>query len=671
MTNINYSSEDNVDDWVKSQLNALGLKRNRDYLSKTEITHKNTKLAKALRGASKTGNGNGYPDFAMTMTVDNGTVVPIVFESKKGRKFHEAKTGNQLKSDQKSIQSFAVNGAVYYAQKIIESKEYKNTGVVAIGISGDNDNNVGIDVYYVFNAGNVAPKHMKDYEGFGFLKDDNSFEGFIKDAQLTGKEKQTILVEQQIDLKKHADKLNVLMNNHNITVDQRVVYISGILLACQDGDNGHKGLTPESLGSGIGGGNEIVAKIENFLKGRNVPEVKRKLMLGQFREVIALDEDRDLVVEVDKVAAPFVKTINQVSVNYQIFCYVYENIYKAIDLNDSALDVMGEMYSVFLKYALGDGKDIGIVLTPPYVTDMMVKILGVNKDSRVMDLATGSAGFLIAAMSTMIEDSKGNDEKIKEIKEKQLLGVELNAKMFALAATNMILRGDGSAKIEKGNSFDDSLIKAYEDFGADTLLLNPPFSYKENGMPFLKNGLDHMKTGGKAAIIIQDSAGSGRAIQTNKEILKKHRLIASIKMPGDLFMPSAGVQTSIYIFEAGKPHNYSKDLVKFIDFRNDGYKRTKRAVRSIDNPSARYEDIQIIYKNMKNAHKDTDFHADLWDVDSVCIEDFITDSGADWNFEQHQVIDTTPTEEDFLRTVGDFLTWKVSTALKETTIKEN
>ena len=49
---------------------------------------------------------------------------------------------------------------------------------------------------------------------------------------------------------------------------------------------------------------------------------------------------------------------------------------------------MGEMYSVFLKYALGDGKEIGIVLTPPYVTKMMAEILGVDRNSKVMDKTT-------------------------------------------------------------------------------------------------------------------------------------------------------------------------------------------------------------------------------------------------------------------------------------------
>ena len=129
----------------------------------------------------------------------------------------------------------------------------------------------------------------------------------------------------------------------------------------------------------------------------------------------------------------------------------------------------------------------------------------------------------------------------------------------------MILRGDGSSNIRKADTF-ITPIEIYEQFKANRLLLNPPFSYDEYGLPFFEFGLDHMEKGGLGAVIIQDSAGSGKSIQTAKRILAKHTMIASIKMPADLFIPNAIVQTSIYIFKAGTPHNYNYDLVKFIVF---------------------------------------------------------------------------------------------------------
>ena len=131
-------------------------------------------------------------------------------------------------------------------------------------------------------------------------------------------------------------------------------------------------------------------------------------------------------------------------------------------------------------------------------------------------------------------------------------------------------------------------------------------------------------------------------------------------MPVDLFIPMAGVQTSIYIFEAGKAHDYEK-TVKFIDFRDDGYKRTKRGLNEIDSPTERYQDIIKIFK----AGKAAKVNKELWNLDEIYIEDFITDSGADWNFDQHKIIDTKPQLEDFEKVVSDYLVWEVSSILKK------
>lgn len=274
-------------------------------------------------------------------------------------------------------------------------------------------------------------------------------------------------------------------------------------------------------------------------------------------------------------------------------------------------------------------------------------------------------------MEMMIQDAEKTfgkatteaNNKIVAIKHNQLLGVELNAEMFTLAATNMILRGDGSANIQKGNTF-STPEQLYTSFRANKLLLNPPFSYDENGMPFIGFGLNKMEKGGTAAIIIQDSAGSGKATRTNQTLLKKHRLLASIKMPTDLFQPMAGVQTSIYIVEAHSPHDYEQ-TVKFIDFRNDGYKRTSRALQEIDEPTKRYADIVKIYKAGKNAKVEAN-----WNLNETYIEDFISPSGADWNYDQHKTIDTKPTLADFKKTVADYLAWEVSNILKQQNQKE-
>ena len=659
----NFTLEEHINDWVKKCFAKLKLINQTDFYTELAIPDY---LKEALKGRSKTERktGTGRPDFSL-----DKYHIPIVIENKLGSQKLLSWTKDSIKFDDKSIASYAVNGALYYATGMIASGKYHEA--IAIGIAGDSEETVQIKVYYVYGSWEKSFKLLANIKTLDFLENQKTFDEMYRNATLTEEEKHDILIKSQAELQKYAKSLNKLMHNLNITAPQRVLYVSGMLLSMQHVIDSHwnkvqDGLTPEDL-KGIQSdtkrdGIQIVNQIKEFLKARDIPLDKQNLMLASFSD-ISKDAQRDELITVDKEIS---KLINgNASSNKQIFTFIYHNIFLSIDAMAWHLDIMGEMYSEFLKYALGDGKEIGIVLTPPYITKMMVSILNINKDSKVMDLATGSAGFLISAMEIMIDDAEqsfgkkttASETKIHEIKTQQLLWVELNAEMYTLAATNMILRGDGSSNIQKWNTF-NTPEALYATFEANRLLLNPPFSYSENGMPFIAFGLDRMQRWWLAAIIIQDSAWSGKATTTNKSILKKHTLIASIKMPTDLFQPMAWVQTSVYIIEAHKPHDFDK-TVKFIDFRNDGYKRTSRALQEIDNPTLRYSDIVKIYKAWKHAKVETIHH-----IDEIYVEDFISGSGADRNFDQHKKIDTKPTLDDFKKTVGDYLAREVSNILK-------
>lgn len=669
---ISWKLEDNVNDWVKSEFARIGQK---NYTVESAMSvHLKTALQAGVKlkrleleieGEKEKGK-SWKPDFELEMFN-----IPVVIENKLGVNKLYAKKDGKVKRDIKSVQNFAVNGAIHYAQCAIMSKKYSEA--VAIGIAGDSSENVSVEVYYVFGATDETYKLVSAYTTLDFLETKSSFAEFYKAATLTEEEKHRVLIDSQAKLQEYAKKLNKLMHNHAITAPQRVLYVSGMLLSMQDitddkNDIIKKGIVPDDLKcldlNDDRDSDLIVKQINNYLNVKKIPVDKVMLMMKSFSE-INKDHDRDKKVALNEVVAELLE--KESSVTKQIFTYIFENIYLSIDSMSGHLDIMGEMYSEFLKYAFGDGKELGIVLTPPYVTKMMSQILDIDENSKVMDLATGSAGFLISAMKLMIEcaeDKYGKNttkanEKIEKIKKNQLLGVELNAEMYTLASTNMILRGDGSSNIRKGSSFDEPP-ELYKEFNADTLLLNPPFTFKENGLPFLKFGLENMKIGGKAAIIIQDSAGSGRGIVSCKAILSQNQLLASIKMPVDLFPPMAGVQTSIYIVEhTGKEHDYKRQ-VKFIDLRNDGYKRTKRGIYEIDNPSQKYRDIVEIYKNGITAN----VSPELWDIKSQVAMDVISKEGNDWNFDQHQKIDLVPTEEDFKKTIRDYLSWEVTKILK-------
>lgn len=312
-----------------------------------------------------------------------------------------------------------------------------------------------------------------------------------------------------------------------------------------------------------------------------------------------------------------------------------------------------------------------VVLTPSYVATLLVKLARVNRKSYVWDFATGSAGLLVAAMNEMLIDAKNNitspEELLKkqaEIKAEQLLGIELLPGVYMLAILNMILMGDGSSNILNKNSlteFDGNygFGKKDEKFPADAFVLNPPYSAPGNGMNFVEKALSMMNKG-YAAIIIQNSAGSGKATEYNKRILKNNSLLASIKMPADIFIGKSSVQTNVYVFRVGEAHQ-KDDIVKFIDFSNDGYTRTNRKKASInlfdtDGAKERYQeivDLVRVGKSKLNIFTEKEYYEGHIDPEN----------GNDWN--QTAPIDTKPTLDDFKKTVSDYLAWEVSTLLKK------
>jgi len=312
-----------------------------------------------------------------------------------------------------------------------------------------------------------------------------------------------------------------------------------------------------------------------------------------------------------------------------------------------------------------------VVLTPSYVATLLVKLARVNKDSYVWDFATGSAGLLVAAMNEMLNDAKNTitspeelSQKEIAIKAEQLLGLELLSSVYMLAILNMILMGDGSSNILNKDSLSDfdgnyGFGNTEDKFPADAFVLNPPYSASGNGMNFVERALGMMNKG-YAAIIIQNSAGSGKAKEYNKKILEKHTLIASIKMPIDLFIGKSSVQTNIYVFQVNQKH-HKDEMVKFIDFSNDGYTRTNRKkasnnLKDTDRAKERYEELVNLVRFGKSKLKiftDQEYYEGTIDPKN----------GADWNF--NPTIDTKPTLQDFKKTVSDYLAWEVSNILKQ------
>ena len=566
----------------------------------------------------------------------------------------------------KNINSYAVNGAVHYANAILHHTSY--TDIIAIGVTGYKDDGGKliheIGVYYVSKSNFGIGQKVDEYTDLSFLKSQH-FDDFVvkvRQLSLTQEEIDQLKERREKEINASLVKLNndIYQNEKGLGENDRVYLVAASIIATLGIPGKVKPLEKSDLMSSTEEGNTdgeiMVRKIKAFLSEKKLPTDKRDLIIRTLQNTLLTDNINKVDNGESQLKRVFTKIVDDLGIYYKIGL-----------TTDFTGKLFNEMYGWlgFTQDKLND-----VVLTPSYVATLLAKLARVNRKSYVWDFATGSAGLLVAAMNEMLIDAKNNitspDElRTKEaaIKAEQLLGIELLPGVYMLAILNMILMGDGSSNILNTNSlteFDGNygFGKKDEKFPADAFVLNPPYSAPGNGMNFVEKALSMMNKG-YAAVIIQNSAGSGKATEFNKRILQNNTLLASIKMPIDLFIGKSSVQTAIYVFRVAEAHK-KDDIVKFIDFSNDGYSRSNRKkaavnLKDTDNAKGRYAELVDLVrfgKSKLNIFTEQEYYEGTIDPEN----------GNDWN--QTAPIDTKPTLQDFQKSISDYLSWEVSTILK-------
>lgn len=625
------------------------------------------------------GKGGNRPDTKLLLKDKNGNYFPILIEYKglKGKleKLNSngqvENTNSKNESNFQNIKNFAVNGAVHYANALLHHTSYRN--IIAIGMTGYKDETGAIQhqiaVYFVSNNNLGAGQKVGKYSDFSFLSSEyfDKFVEKVKDLELPEQELMFIKEQREREIDVSLVKLNneIYNNEKGLGENDRVYLVASVIIATLGIDGKVKPLEKSDLSSTETqktDGEIVIDKIKEFFKEKQIPEDKRNLIIRTLENTLTTENIN--------------KNINGESQLKRVFIKIFDDIgfyYKIGLTTDFTGKLFNEMYSWlgFTQDKLND-----VVLTPSYVANLLVKLARVNKDSYVWDFATGSAGLLVAAMNEMLNDAKENITSPEELRQKealikaqQLLGLEVLSSVYMLAILNMILMGDGSANILNKDSLKDfngnyGFGKIEDKFPADAFILNPPYSASGNGMNFVEKALGMMNKG-YAAIIIQNSAGSGKAREYNKKILEKHTLIASIKMPIDIFIGKSSVQTNIYVFKVNEKH-HEDEMVKFVDFSNDGYTRTNRKkasnnLKDTNRAKERYEEVVNLVRFGRSKLKiftDKEYHEGTIDPKN----------GADWN--RTAPIDTKPTLQDFKKTVSDYLAWEVSSILKQQNAKD-
>lgn len=589
-------------------------------------------IDEALKTASKRGTGKvGFPEYV-------GVVKDflLVIEDKASLQNHIKRNDDKLISlETKDVTDYAVNGAYFYAKHLSQNTNYKK--IFAFGISGTEKKHK-ITPIFINDRGDLF--ELEDVESFISFNEKNIDEYYLKDVLKestdTEKELEEILADAK-DLHEH------LRNYGNMKDEEKPLVVSGILLALRERDNGNFNIENLNGDSFITDGQKIYQAIESSFRRTDLsPVTKIDKILSQFTVI----KDSMKLNEVHK---------NLKKTPLRFFTeFLDEHLYKSIKYTKSAEDYLGRFYGEFMRYSGGSGQTLGIVLTPRHITELFCDLLELKTTDRIFDPCCGTGGFLVAALHSMLSKTENENEKLN-IRKNQLFGIELRPDMFTVATTNMILRGDGKSNLH----CDDFLMKnpkqLQTEFRATVGMLNPPYSQGTKNDPdlyeisFTEHLLDSLLPNSKCAVIVPQSSMTGK---TNEEkaikenILKHHTLEGVIMLQKDTFY-GIGVIPCIAVFTSGQPHPKEK-VCKFINFEDDGYKVSPH-VGLLETEAAKDKKQHLL-----------DVWFDRIDADNkFCVKTTVTHED-EWLHSFYYFNDEIPTQEDFEKTVGDYLTFEFS-----------
>lgn len=610
-----------IDEYMNDEIKSLGVKYYRESSGNLEIQN-------ALKSASKKLNGNvGKPEFTF---FSKGFF--IVVEDKNDVNLHAYTVNDEIILDDPAIvPKYAVNGAVHYAKHIIEQTNVIDKAF-AIGASGNGHSNT-ISIYFVDQKGY---KYISELNNLNDLREDN-IEEFYRVSVLgeLPKEERELKEVNKIAADLHED----LRNYGSLEGEKKASVISAILLALENEDIVFNADHLQGLqGEGLKDGEILFDAIDKFLKNKSfMPHAK----VGELKDNFTFIQN-DL-------------TLNRVREDLGMTPLKYftiklnENLKKNIKHTD--MDILGNFYGEFVKYGGNDGNSLGIVLTPRHITNLMCDLIEIKDNDYVLDPCCGSGGFLIAAMNKMLTQTD-DEAKQKHIKQEQLHGIELQQKLFTIATTNMILRGDGKSNLKRDDIFHVEREQYSEKITKS--LINPPYSQAKtknlshlSEISFIKEALSLMKTGGKLAAIVPQSTMIGKTKNDKnykREILENHSLDTVITLNKDTFY-GVGVNPCIAIFTAGIPQD-EKKRVNFINFSDDGYVVRKHVGLVGDGTEKSKKEYLL---NVLNDYEDADTN-------------FLVKSPITWEDEWlHSFFyynEEIPTDEDFEKTIADYLSFE-------------
>lgn len=474
-------------------------------------------IQRCLPSKRSSKDGKGRPEHIIRLNGDAADI--LVTECKLDKADHASAAGLTEDSPLKATK-YAEDGVIHYMKGL--RKEFN---VIGLAVSGTDT--LQITTFKAMRGG--AIERMPDTV---VLKRED-YLSILRKSEGYGDKTEAEIVEFAKDLHEY------LRDHMELSEAYKPLIVSGILLALK---NSSFEASYRATSDKDDLADNLVQAIRHTLKANGVRDEKITAMMSGY-EFIRINKS------VKEYLMPTIAKI-------------YRHLFFALQPN-SSLDLLGNFYGEFLRYSGGDQQGLGIVLTPRHITELFADLADLNpEESVVLDICTGTGGFLISSMAHMIQKAGNDSSVIKRVKDKGLIGIELDQHMFTLACANMIFRGDGKANMfwdDCLNPREAETMKRIDQMKPNVAMLNPPYSKKAKGkheMAFVKRAVDLLQKGGLGIAIIPVGAliDDGKdTIQIKREILEKHTLKAVMSMPPQLF-PGVGTVTAIVVFEAHKPH---------------------------------------------------------------------------------------------------------------------
>lgn len=276
---------------------------------------------------------------------------------------------------------------------------------------------------------------------------------------------------------------------------------------------------------------------------------------------------------------------------------------KSLFSSTIGTDFLNDIFGKFLADSFVDEKQLGQYLTPQeivsFITELLFHDIQKNdflQDGYVLDPSCGVGSFLAAyadKMYKLLSDNGTPKKQLKDLMEKQIVGIDKSERMIKLALINLAMFGYVQSNLFLHNSLDFKEIDLNEK--VSVIMTNPPFGAEftskevlnfhvvsewpdkvpqkiNSEILFVEQYIRWLKPGGLAICIIPDSILNNKGLYDTlrKGISKDICVKAIISLPSNTFA-TTGTETKTSILYL-KKQPYEKNAETFMAVcENVGY----------------------------------------------------------------------------------------------------